>query len=79
MASLKQAKSPNQEGRIDLAIQAIKLGQIQSIRAVAEEFDVPDRNPGIEYASGHHETIVPLILASLLYTKKRLLSNISLI
>ena len=43
----KQAKSPNQEGRIELAKQAIKLGQIQSIRAAAETYDVP-------YTTLHH-------------------------
>jgi hypothetical protein len=41
MAPPKQAKSSNQEARIQLAKQAIKLGQIQSVRAAAEEFDVP--------------------------------------
>ena len=42
MAPPKQAKSSNQEGRILLAKQAIKEGQIQSIRAAAEEFDVDE-------------------------------------
>jgi hypothetical protein len=36
----KQAKSSNQEGRILLAKQAVELGQIQSIRGAADEFDV---------------------------------------
>jgi len=33
--------STNPEGRILLAIQAIKRGQIQSIRVAAESYDVP--------------------------------------
>jgi hypothetical protein len=40
MAPPKQAKSSNQEGRILLAKQAIKQGQIQSIRAAAASYDV---------------------------------------
>jgi Tc5 transposase DNA-binding domain len=36
----KQAKSSNQEGRILLTKQAVELGQIQSIRGAADEFDV---------------------------------------
>ena len=36
----KQAKSSDQEGRILLAKEAIKLGQIKSIRGAAAEFDV---------------------------------------
>ena len=40
MAPPKQA---NQEDRIQLAKQAIKQGQIQSIRAAAEAYDVPER------------------------------------
>ena len=32
---------PNREGRIALAIQAIKSGQVSSLRAAAESFDVP--------------------------------------
>jgi hypothetical protein len=42
MAPPKQARSSNQEGRIDLAKQAIKEGQIQSIRAAAEVYDVDE-------------------------------------
>jgi hypothetical protein len=37
----KQAKSSNQEGRILLAEQAINQGQIETIRAAAETYDVP--------------------------------------
>ncbi|KFY99697.1 hypothetical protein V498_00575 [Pseudogymnoascus sp. VKM F-4517 (FW-2822)] len=36
-----QAQSSNQEGRILLAIQAIKLRQIKSVRAAAISYDVP--------------------------------------
>jgi hypothetical protein len=36
----KQAKSSYQEGRILLAKQAVEQGQIQSIRAAAEAYDV---------------------------------------
>ena len=31
----------NPEGRIVLAVQAIKKGQIQNIRAAAESYDIP--------------------------------------
>ncbi|KFY89750.1 hypothetical protein V500_05516 [Pseudogymnoascus sp. VKM F-4518 (FW-2643)] len=41
MALPTQAKSSNQEGRILLAIQSIKQGHIQSIRAAAMLYDVP--------------------------------------
>jgi hypothetical protein len=41
MPQLNQAKSAYQEGRILLAIQAIKQGQIQKIRAAAKVYDVP--------------------------------------
>ena len=41
MPQLNQAESSYQEGRILLAIQAIKLGQIKSIRAAADSYDVP--------------------------------------
>jgi hypothetical protein len=40
MPSSNQAKSSDQEGRILLAKQAIELGQIQSIRAAADKYDV---------------------------------------
>jgi hypothetical protein len=40
MAPPKQAKSSDQEGRIDLAIQALELGQFESIRAAAESYDI---------------------------------------
>lgn len=40
MSQSNQAKSSNQEGRILLAIQAIKQGQIQSIRVAAATYDV---------------------------------------
>jgi hypothetical protein len=40
MAPPKQAISSNNEGRIDLAKQEIKLGQIQSVLAAAEVFDI---------------------------------------
>jgi hypothetical protein len=46
MAPPKQAKSSNQEGRIQLAKQAIKQGQFQSIRVAAEVYDVPERTLG---------------------------------
>jgi hypothetical protein len=36
-----QAYSSNQEGRILLAIQAIKLHQFQSVRAAAIAYDIP--------------------------------------
>ena len=39
--SLTQAYSSNQEGRILLAIQAIKLYQFRSVRAAAIAYDVP--------------------------------------
>ena len=42
MATPTQAKSSNQEGRILLAIQSIKQGHIQSIRAAAMSYDVPE-------------------------------------
>jgi hypothetical protein len=41
MAQPIQATSPYKEGRILLAIQAIKQGQIQSIRATAASYDIP--------------------------------------
>jgi hypothetical protein len=41
MAPPHQALPSNQEGRILLAIQALKLGQLQSIRAAAKAYDVP--------------------------------------
>jgi len=41
MATPTQAKSSNQEDRILLAIQSIKQGHIQSIRAAAMSYDVP--------------------------------------
>ncbi len=40
MPSLNQPLPSNQEGRILLAIQAIKLGQFQSVRAAAASYDV---------------------------------------
>jgi hypothetical protein len=40
MPQSKNGKSSNQEGRILLAIQAIKQGQIQSLRAAAASYDV---------------------------------------
>jgi hypothetical protein len=40
MPQLTQAQSYNQEGRILLAIQSIKEGHIQSIRASAMSYDV---------------------------------------
>jgi hypothetical protein len=36
-----QAKSSNQEGRILLAIQAIKQGNCQTVQAAAVSYDVP--------------------------------------
>ena len=42
MATLTQAKPSNQEGRILLAIQSINQGHIQSIRAAAMSYDVPE-------------------------------------
>ena len=36
-----QPKSSNQEGRILLAIHAIKQGQFQSVRAAAASYDIP--------------------------------------
>jgi hypothetical protein len=36
-----QAQSSNQEGRILLAIYAIKQGQFQSVRAAAASYDIP--------------------------------------
>ena len=36
-----QAQSSNQEGRILLAIHAIKQGQFQSVRAAATSYDIP--------------------------------------
>ena len=36
-----QAQSSNQEGRILLAINAIKQGQFQSVRAAAASYDIP--------------------------------------
>jgi Tc5 transposase DNA-binding domain/helix-turn-helix, Psq domain len=41
-ATTKQAKSSNQEGRVLLAKQAVKEGQIQSVRSAAELYDVPE-------------------------------------
>ncbi|KFY31251.1 hypothetical protein V493_01269 [Pseudogymnoascus sp. VKM F-4281 (FW-2241)] len=41
MAPPTQPKSSNQEGRILLAIQSIKEGYIQSVRAAAMSYDVP--------------------------------------
>jgi len=41
MPQSNHKKSSNQEGRILLAKQAIKLGQIKSIRAAGETYDVP--------------------------------------
>ena len=46
MALPKQAKSSNQEGRIQLAKQVIKQSQFQSIRVAAEVYDVPERTLG---------------------------------
>ena len=43
MALPKDAKSCHQEGRIELAKQAVKQGQIQSIQGAAEVYDVPER------------------------------------
>ncbi|KFY99188.1 hypothetical protein V500_01442, partial [Pseudogymnoascus sp. VKM F-4518 (FW-2643)] len=40
MAPPTQPKSSNQEGRILLAIQSIKQGHIQSVRAAAMSYDV---------------------------------------
>ena len=37
-----QAQSSNQEGRILLAINAIKQGQFQSVRAAAMSYNVPE-------------------------------------
>ena len=42
MATPTQAKPSNQEGRILLAIQSIKQGYIQSIRAAAISYNVPE-------------------------------------
>jgi hypothetical protein len=41
MPQSTQAKSSNQEGRILLAIQAIKQGQFKSDRAAAVSYDIP--------------------------------------
>ncbi|KFY78524.1 hypothetical protein V499_02327 [Pseudogymnoascus sp. VKM F-103] len=41
MAQPTQAQPSNQEGRIILAIKAIKEGNIKSIRAAAMSYDVP--------------------------------------
>jgi len=46
MAPPKRAKSSNQEGRIQLAKQALKLGQFESIRAAAASSDVSDTTLG---------------------------------
>jgi hypothetical protein len=40
MPQPKQAKSSNKEGRVELAKQAIKLGQSQSLRDATKSFDV---------------------------------------
>jgi hypothetical protein len=42
MATPTQLKTSNQEGRILLAIQSIKHGHIQSIRAAAMSYDIPE-------------------------------------
>ncbi|KFY26756.1 hypothetical protein V493_03903 [Pseudogymnoascus sp. VKM F-4281 (FW-2241)] len=42
MAPPTQPKSSNQEGRILLAIQSIKEGYIQSVRAAAMSYDIPE-------------------------------------
>ena len=36
-----QAQSSSQEGRILLAIQAIKQGHIQNVKSAAETYDIP--------------------------------------
>jgi hypothetical protein len=41
MSLLNQALPSNQEGRILLAIQAVKLGQFQSVQAAAKSYDIP--------------------------------------
>ena len=41
MATPTQAKSPNQEGRILLAIQALKEHQFKSVQAAALLYNVP--------------------------------------
>ena len=41
MSQPTQAQSSNQEGRILLAIHAIKQGQFQSVRAAAASYDIP--------------------------------------
>ena len=41
MATPTQAQPSNQEGRIILAIEALKEGNIKSIRAAAMSYDVP--------------------------------------
>jgi Tc5 transposase DNA-binding domain/helix-turn-helix, Psq domain len=46
MAPPKKPKSAHQEGRILLAKEAVKQGQIQSIRAAAESYDVPETTLG---------------------------------
>ena len=43
MATLTQAKSSNREGRILLAIQALKQHQFDSVQAAAMSFDVSPR------------------------------------
>jgi hypothetical protein len=41
MAPPHQVLPSNQEGRILLAIQALKLGQFQSVQAAAKVYDIP--------------------------------------
>jgi transposase-like protein len=40
MAPLNNAQLPSNEGRIALAVQAIKQGQFSSVRAAAQAFDI---------------------------------------
>jgi len=43
MSPPKQAISSNQEGRVLLAVQAVKLQQFKSVRAAAVAYDIPQR------------------------------------
>lgn len=65
--SQKSRNSNEQEGRIQLAVQAYRNGEIPSIREIARRFDIPDRSlrrrfAGIKFrkdtrANGHKFTI----------------------
>jgi hypothetical protein len=81
MPQPNQSEQSQQEGKIELALQAIQQGQFKSVRHAATAFNVQStlqRRYSGDTTECLPELIASLIAGSLLQPKSRQLSNISL-